>query len=738
VKNGTVFANKQTNKQTNDCLKLSPLTAALLVGFAAFTPVISIAAEPRVPAADAPTSSKDFLPDFGNASPGQPGNIALRPSASGVGLESNFGRQKLIVTPEYSNQTGLSVGGALASMLGDNAAVGVLFTAGADKKEWLLNAGFKLDERQRFVVTAGQLQQFLDYAFRSGTEKVGMTQNSGAVSYQLQLGKEFLRFLEANGYVAKTASRDLADKTFAVDTATIYELWNDPRRIAGGKVTGLQGRLGFTPFAGSLVKVSLGQERLSYDLFSGNDSVNRFTGGLEWLQQLGHGYTAKASADAYASQNRYTLGIERSLSGSDGRHNIGASAIGVRGRDGIGNDNLFLLTYRYVFGVGSTGSNGPALDLGQAPKANTNSLAEQTAAWSGSSLLDQVAQRPSFIPSRVVAKIDNSALPTRLIAVDKTALPAGSTVNPANGDITTPLGVAVVSIASVTKNLAAFSNTGQFSLSGNSLVIKPSLIEQPAVGVVDSYVVTFNNAGGGTTLATVRVSHGSTKIDSVTITAGASAGGDTAAPVTTVAPAVSGISATAATLSVTINESGTGYYLVQPAATAAPTVAATLAGTAFAMSANLAATTAISGLTASTAYKVYFVAKDVANNIQAAVQSVALTTTAGADITPPTTTVAPSISTAATAFTAGVTQTINENGTGYYLVQAAAAAAPTVAAVKAGTAFAMTANTPAVVSLTGLASNTAYKYYFVAKDAANNDQAAVSTGLAITTMPGPA
>jgi hypothetical protein len=151
------------------------------------------------------------------------------------------------------------------------------------------------------------------------------------------------------------------------------------------------------------------------------------------------------------------------------------------------------------------------------------------------------------------------------------------------------------------------------------------------------------------------------------------------------------------------------------------------------MSANLAATTAISGLTASTAYKVYFVAKDVANNTQAAVQSVALTTTAGADITPPTTTAVPTISTAATETTAGVTQTINENGTGYYLVQAAAAAAPTVAAVKAGTAFAMTANTPAVVSLTGLTASTAYKYYFVAKDTANNDQAAVSAGLAITT-----
>ena len=44
------------------------------------------------------------------------------------------------------------------------------------------------------------------------------------------------------------------------------------------------------------------------------------------------------------------------------------------------------------------------------------------------------------------------------------------------------------------------------------------------------------------------------------------------------------------------------------------------------MTANVAATPAISGLSASTAYKIYFVAKDAANNVQAAVQSVAVTT----------------------------------------------------------------------------------------------------------------
>lgn len=103
---------------------------------------------------------------------------------------------------------------------------------------------------------------------------------------------------------------------------------------------------------------------------------------------------------------------------------------------------------------------------------------------------------------------------------------------------------------------------------------------------------------------------------------------DLTPPLTTAAPSVTGTTDTATTLHATINENGTGYYLVLPAAAAAPTVAAVKAGTSFAMTANVAANQAISGLTASTAYKIYFVAKDTANNDQAAVSSVDVTTEA--------------------------------------------------------------------------------------------------------------
>ena len=403
---------------------------------AAFAHQGTYSAESVTPEALAAAST---LPDLGNPT----GSITVRPGPSGVTLEHQIERTKIIIAPEYSNQTGSSLGLTLATMLGDKAAVGVLLQAGAAKNEVLVNAGYRLDEHQRFVVTAGQLEQFMHYAFPTGEEKVGMKQNSGALHYQLQLGREFLRFLEINGYVADTASRELAGKTFSVDTATLYELWSTPRRIAGSTITGLQARLSFVPMAGSVVKVNLGQEHLRYDFFTGADSVNRLTGGLQWLQDLGDGYNLNVAADSFATQDRFTLGLQRSFAaGSAGRHTMGLGLVNLRGRDGLGNDEQVKLSYAYTFGAnaGHTAAVNPAArEQKAAPGQSPVQRVDTT-------LLHQVAQRPSVIPSTIAAKVDTTVTPRRLIAVDKATLPAGASINPSTGDITAPLGVAVSGI----------------------------------------------------------------------------------------------------------------------------------------------------------------------------------------------------------------------------------------------------------------------------------------------------
>jgi hypothetical protein len=98
------------------------------------------------------------------------------------------------------------------------------------------------------------------------------------------------------------------------------------------------------------------------------------------------------------------------------------------------------------------------------------------------------------------------------------------------------------------------------------------------------------------------------------------------APKTMDGPSVSGTTDTATTLSATINKNGTGYYLTRLATAVEPTVAEVLAGPSFFMNAVMPTTQGITGLTASTAYKLYFVAKSSSNKAQSTVQKTSFTT----------------------------------------------------------------------------------------------------------------
>jgi hypothetical protein len=112
-------------------------------------------------------------------------------------------------------------------------------------------------------------------------------------------------------------------------------------------------------------------------------------------------------------------------------------------------------------------------------------------------------------------------------------------------------------------------------------------------------------------------------------------------PITTGPTVSSGPTQTGAGVSVTIDQAGTGYWLLVPSSAVAPSPAQVAAGVAYgsptatvvaagntAMTAATPVTISLSGLTVATSYTLYFVAKDAAGNLQSAVASVAVTTAA--------------------------------------------------------------------------------------------------------------
>jgi AraC-like DNA-binding protein len=473
---------------------------------------------------------------------------AIRPNFNAQGGGLDYRRQSngtlITLSPKYSEQNGFAFGGVVAGAISKNAALGLLLNVGAERKEWLVNAGLDIDDRQRVIASLGQLRQKLDFTFLSGVDRSQITQNNGAFSYQFLMGRSWLNSAELNAYISDTQSIQLTDKNYYTDTSTLYELWSDSRRIAGGRVQGLQARMVLTPSAQSALRLGFGGERLNYDVLVGKEKYLRATGSAELNQQFANGYNLAASANFASSQNKFALGLSKTF--NEG-YQLGMNLAAIRGRDNTFDDNQITLNFTQFLGLSSASAlafNPDTKNLqALSPPESTSSLAKNDASqqaplnqsWLAlsdqpkpqwiSSLVNAVAKKPSFLPTQVNAKVDTTATPTRKIAIDKTQLPLGSVIDKVSGLLTVPiqisgLDVPVSSIASVTKNAGAFNNSGQFALSGStSLVINPSLITQPTVS--DTYVVTMNNAtGGGTTLATMTVSHGSSKIDSVVISSG--------------------------------------------------------------------------------------------------------------------------------------------------------------------------------------------------------------------------
>ncbi|PWS28662.1 hypothetical protein DHW03_02110 [Pedobacter yonginense] len=225
-------------------------------------------------------------------------------------------------------------------------------------------------------------------------------------------------------------------------------------------------------------------------------------------------------------------------------------------------------------------------------------------------------------------------------------------------------------------------------------------------------------------------------------------------------PKTASITSSSVNLTSNINEAGNTYYVLIPATGTAPTTAAQIkagrdgnnvAALKFGTIANLAnadATATITGLTFSTAYRIYTVSEDVATtpNLQTSFSTLNFSTLGSADVTPPVTatgypkTSNPSLS------SVDFTTNINEAGTSYYVLLASGSTVPSPAQVKAGLdgtgaaapksgSVINIANVDATSTISGLTSGTTYTLYIVAQDNASNLQTTVANVDATTANP---
>ena len=206
----------------------------------------------------------------------------------------------------------------------------------------------------------------------------------------------------------------------------------------------------------------------------------------------------------------------------------------------------------------------------------------------------------------------------RLIVTNVTVPTGGTTTTTAAATTTTAVATTTTARATTTTAIATSTTAAATTTTAAATTTTAAATTTTAAATTTTAAATTTTAATTTsTAATTTTSSTSSTVSSTTTTT---------QPAVTAGPTLSLVTSDGATLTVTSNQTGTGYYLVQLATAATPSYALVrVTGTSFALTANVAAQPNFTGLNSSTNYNLYFIPMNSAGSY-GQMQFVAFTT----------------------------------------------------------------------------------------------------------------
>lgn len=295
-------------------------------------------------------------------------------------------RMRVELSPNWSDDLGFSMRGAIGGYLSDDVAIATIVEYGEHKREILGNLGFNLNGDLTIIGTVGNLREELVFDPATGREAVD--QMEYGVSLKGHMPILFASEFELNGYLADADS--------------------DTDNAIAGKVYGFQYKSIMNLSSATQIKLGAGYEWLEWDDNTGN--TDRFTGSIEAYQHLNENFALFGSGFFNTTESRYGGGVDFNLSpGGYNTNKLRLEYKHIDGHRGVQDDDRVMATWSYGFGNGptryadagsmsdSTGTVHAAADLA-VPVANNR-------------LLGEVMKRPTFLPERVVAKAGGPVCP---------------------------------------------------------------------------------------------------------------------------------------------------------------------------------------------------------------------------------------------------------------------------------------------------------------------------------------
>ena len=288
-------------------------------------------------------------------------------------------RYRVEIAPNYSEELGFSLKGAVGGYLTDAMALGLIVEYGEHKREYLANAGIQFNDALSLVGTVGMLEEHNEYVDGEGREKVQQMEYGASLKGAYEIG--FLSGFELNGYLADADADDDSVET--------------------GKLYGVQLLADFDLTSTTHFKLGGGYEWLEWD--DTNDDDSRWTFRAEAAQQLGDVISLTGRAKLGASEYVYGGGVAFDLSnGGMNTNTLGVNYSYIDGKNGIEDDQRIELSWTIGFGAGPSTSVAAAELTDRS--GTIRAAADVANVTPANNLLSDVMKRPAFLPERVIAR----------------------------------------------------------------------------------------------------------------------------------------------------------------------------------------------------------------------------------------------------------------------------------------------------------------------------------------------
>jgi hypothetical protein len=374
----------------------------------------------------------------------------------------------------------------------ENFAIVARVEGGSKHQGMLLSMGFQVAENNYLVLTHQKLRELLNFQFTSQEQSGWLSQVTTAASWTWVNPKkdDLFQYGKASVYKTDSDSRSFGMEQYSTETTALYELFQKEMRVAGASIQGAEASTGVRVSEKVTLHAGIGTQNRKDNTLVDTGSKSSPTAKLGLEYKVNPNMSAIVGVAGSSFETRTSVGI---MGRTEGGLNVGVSAYQSNPKDaGQKTSNGVMFQISGNFNLDGFNPGGK-----QTSTSSSSGVSGTLPFMRPKTLLDATFQAGAepYIPKQVYASVDTTVTPTRLVSIDKTALPTGASIDTLTGNIIVqsglPLG-AFVSAVNAANGQAIPASV--FLVNGNTITIQTQALQPYLATGTNTLTVTTQNA----------------------------------------------------------------------------------------------------------------------------------------------------------------------------------------------------------------------------------------------------